>query len=58
MIHTTSKQKKPSDQRGREWFSVGPALKNYRCIQAIDRKTKALIVTDNAEYLHHMVQTM
>ena len=52
IIHTTSNKRKSWDQRGREGFSVGPALQHYRCIQAIDSKTKSLIITDTAEYLH------
>ena len=52
MIHNTSNTRKYWDQRGREGFSVGPALQHYRCIQAIDGKTKELIITDTAEYLH------
>ena len=40
------------DQRGREGFSVGPSFQHYWCIQAIGSKTKALIITDTAEYLH------
>ena len=51
-IHATSNKRKSWYQRVREGFSVGPALQNYRCIQAIDRKTKALIIIDTAEYLH------
>ena len=50
IIHTTSK--KSWDQRGRERFSVGPAVHKYRCIQAIDSNTKSLIITDTSEYLH------
>ena len=50
MIHNTSKKKR--DQRGQEVFSLGPALQHYRCIQAIDIKTKALIITYTAEYFH------
>ena len=52
MIHKTSNKIKSWDQRGREGLSLGPALQHYRCIQAIDSKTKALILTDTAEYLH------
>ena len=52
IIHTTSNKRKYWDQNGREGFSVGPALQHYQCIQAIDSKTKALIITDTAEYLH------
>ena len=52
MIHTTSNKRKSWDQRGKEGFSVVPALKHYRCIKTIDSKTKALIITDTAEYLH------
>ena len=52
MIHNTSNTRESWDQRGREGFIVGPALQHYRCIQAIDGKTKALIITDTAEYLH------
>ena len=53
IIHTTSNKQKSWDQRGREGFSVGPALQHYRCIQSIDRKTKSLIITDTEEYLHN-----
>ena len=52
IIHTTSNKRKSWDQRRHEGFSVGPALHHYRCIQAIDRKTKSLIITDTSEYLH------
>ena len=52
IIHTTSNKRKSWDQRRREGFSVGPALQHYRCIQAIESKTKALIIIDTAEYLH------
>ena len=52
MIHNTSNTRKSWDQRGREGFSVGTDLQHYRCIQAIDRKKKVLIITDTAEYLH------
>ena len=52
MIHNTSNKRKSWDQRGREGFSVVPALQHYRCIQSIDGKTKAFIITDTAEYLH------
>ena len=33
MIHNTSNKGKYWDQRGREGFSVGPALQHHRCIQ-------------------------
>ena len=52
MIHNTSNTRKYWDQRGTEGFSVGPALQNYRCIQAIDGVKKALIITETAGYLH------
>ena len=52
MIHSTSNKGKYWDRRGREGFSIGPALQHYRFIQAIDGKTKALIITDTDEYLH------
>ena len=51
MIHNTSNKRKYWYQGGREGFSVGPALKQYICIQAIDEKTKALIITYTAEYI-------
>ena len=51
IIHTTSNKRKSWDQRVREGFSVGPELKHYLCIQVIDNKTKALIITDTAKYL-------
>ena len=57
-IHTTSNNRKSWYQIGREELSVGPALHHYRCIQAIDRKIKALLITDTAEYLHeYLTQT-
>ena len=52
MIHTASKKRKSCDQRGREGLSVGPALKHYRCTQAIYSKTQAIFIADTAEYLH------
>ena len=52
MIHNTSNKRKFWDQRGQEGFSVGPALQHYICIQAIDIRTKVLIIKDTAEYLH------
>ena len=52
MIHNTSNTRKSWYQRGREGFSVGPALQHYICIQAIDEKTKALMIKNTAEYLH------
>ena len=52
IIHTTSNKRKSWDQRGREGFSVGPALHHYQCIWAMDIKTKSLIITYIAEYLH------
>ena len=51
MIHNTSNTRESWDQRGREGFSIGPALQHYRCTQAIDGK-KAVIITDTAEYLY------
>ena len=58
IINTTSNKRKSWDQRGREGFSVGPALQHYRCIQEIDSKTKAIIITDTAKYLHeYLTQT-
>ena len=58
MIHNTSNTRKYWDQRGREGFSVGTALQHYICIQAIDGETKALIITDTADYLHrYLTQT-
>ena len=52
MTHNTSNTRKSWEQRGREGFSVGPALQHYRCIQAIVGKIKVLIITDTAEYFH------
>ena len=52
ILHTTSNKRKSWEQRGREGFSVVLTLQQYRCIQAIDSKTKALIIIDTAEYLH------
>ena len=52
IIHTTSNNHKSWNQRGRKGFSVGPALHHYRCIQAIDKKIKALLITDTEDYFH------
>ena len=52
VIHTTSKNCKSWDQRGREGFSVGSALHHYFFIREIDSKQKALLITYTAEYLH------
>ena len=52
IIHTKSNNHKSWDRRGREVFSVGPALHHYRCIQEIDGKTKALLITYTSDYLH------
>ena len=52
IIQATSKKRKSWDQIRHEGFSVGPELHHYRCIQAIDSKTKSLRITDTAEYLH------
>ena len=52
IIHNTSNKRRSWDQRVREGFSVGPALQQYRCIQAIDSNTKSLIIIDTSEYLH------
>ena len=51
IIDTTKNKRKSWDHRGREGFSVGPVLEHYCCIQAIDSKKNALIVTDTVEYL-------
>ena len=52
IIHTNKNKRKSWDHRGREGFSVGPALQHYFCIQAIYIKTNSLIVTYTAKYLH------
>ena len=52
MIHNTSNKRKYWYQRGREGFSVGPDIQYYQFIQAIDSKSKALIITYTAEYWH------
>ena len=58
MIQTNSNKKKSCYQRVREIFIVEPDIKHYRCIQEIGSKTKALIITDTAKYLHeYLTQT-
>ena len=52
IIHNKSNKQKSWDQHVHEGFNVGPALKHYRCFQAIDRKTKQLLITDTVEFLH------
>ena len=48
ILHTTSNKRKSWYQRGREGFSVVPVIQHYHCIQAIDSKTKSLIIIDTA----------
>ena len=59
IIHNKSNKQRSWYQRGREGFNVGLGLKHYRCFQAIDRKTKRLIITDTVEFLHeYLTQPM
>ena len=52
MIHSNSNKRKSWYQRGRKGFSVGPALKHYRCIQEIDSNNRVLFITDTTVYVH------
>ena len=59
IIHNKSNKQRSWYQRGHEGFNVGLGLKHYRCFQAIDRKTKRLIITDTVEFLHeYLTQPM
>ena len=38
--------------RGRNWYSIGPALHYYICHTVVDATTKADIISDTVEYQH------
>ena len=52
IIHNKYTKRKPWDQRGRDGYHVGPALKNYRCFTLINKKTKSIVVSETVELLH------
>jgi len=52
LIHNKPSTRKTWDQRGRDGFSLGPALQHYRCYTVADKKTKATIVSDTVEFRH------
>ncbi len=52
IIHNKPSTRKSWDQRGRDGYSAGPALKHYRCFTVINKKTKEVIVSDTVEFRH------
>eukprot|EP00804_Cyclotella_cryptica_P010878 CCRYP_008802-RA/>CCRYP_008802-RA protein AED:0.43 eAED:0.43 QI:0/-1/0/1/-1/1/1/0/164 len=52
IIHNKVTTRKSWNFRGREGFSIGPALLHYRCFQVIDVSTKNLVISDTVEFHH------
>eukprot|EP00804_Cyclotella_cryptica_P029094 CCRYP_005281-RA/>CCRYP_005281-RA protein AED:0.19 eAED:0.20 QI:0/0/0/0.71/0.16/0/7/0/1210 len=46
IIHNKPNKRLSWAFRGREGFSIGPALEHYRCFQVVDSLTKALVISD------------
>ena len=57
IIHTNPGIRKTWDFHGRSWFNIGPALKHCRCFHVVDSATKALLFSDNIEFLHKYLTT-
>eukprot|EP00804_Cyclotella_cryptica_P010308 CCRYP_012223-RA/>CCRYP_012223-RA protein AED:0.11 eAED:0.15 QI:0/0/0/1/0/0.5/2/0/935 len=53
IIHNKASTRKSWDFRGRDGFSIGPALLHYRCFQVVDSATKNLIISDTVEFRHN-----
>ncbi len=52
LIHNKASTRKSWDFRGREGYSIGPALLHYRCFQVVDSATKNLLISDTIEFRH------
>ena len=52
IIHNKPSKRQSWAFRGRDGFSIGPALQHYRCFQVVDVLTKALIISDTVEFRH------
>jgi hypothetical protein len=52
IIHNNPNKRLAWAFRGREGFSIGPALEHYRCFQVVDSLTKALVISDTVEFRH------
>ena len=55
MIHKKMATRNSWDFRRKEGWSIGTALDHYRCKQLIPRDTKAVIISDTADFLHEYI---
>ena len=55
IVHSKPDKRKSWDQRGREGYILGPAIHHYRCWTLLDASTKAVIISDTAEFLHSYI---
>eukprot|EP00804_Cyclotella_cryptica_P030727 CCRYP_009139-RA/>CCRYP_009139-RA protein AED:0.22 eAED:0.22 QI:0/0/0/1/0/0/4/0/733 len=55
IIHNKASTRKSWDFRGRDGFSIGPALLHYRCFQVVDSATKNLLISDTVEFRHNFL---
>ena len=48
------------DLPGCDGFNIGPLLENFHCFQCINRKTKAIVISNTVEFMHsyHMQPTL
>ena len=53
IIHNKASTRKSWDFRGRDGFSIGPALLHYRCFQVVGSTTKTLIISNTVEFRHN-----
>eukprot|EP00804_Cyclotella_cryptica_P026938 CCRYP_014755-RA/>CCRYP_014755-RA protein AED:0.22 eAED:0.22 QI:0/0/0/1/1/1/3/0/664 len=52
IIHNKTATRKSWDFRGRNGFSIGPALHHYRCFQVVDSTTNCVVISDTVEFRH------
>eukprot|EP00804_Cyclotella_cryptica_P009040 CCRYP_003144-RA/>CCRYP_003144-RA protein AED:0.34 eAED:0.37 QI:0/0/0/1/0.5/0.33/3/0/763 len=52
IIHNKTATRKSWDFRGRDGFSIGPALHHYRCFQVVDSATNCVVISDTVEFRH------
>eukprot|EP00804_Cyclotella_cryptica_P026695 CCRYP_007932-RA/>CCRYP_007932-RA protein AED:0.24 eAED:0.21 QI:0/0/0/1/1/1/2/0/661 len=52
IIHNKASTQKSWDFRGRDGFSIGPALHHYRCFQVVDSTTNCVVISDTVEFCH------
>eukprot|EP00804_Cyclotella_cryptica_P001782 CCRYP_018594-RA/>CCRYP_018594-RA protein AED:0.21 eAED:0.21 QI:0/-1/0/1/-1/1/1/0/556 len=52
IIHNKTATRKSWDFRGRDGFSIGPALHHYHCFQVVDSATNCVVISDTVEFRH------